>query len=289
MTHISSPPPAEPLALSGKTVVSIAINLPGPVCAAALATMGAHVINVLPPDGDPLQQYSPSYYDELHAHTEQVTVDLKSLEGRRNLDELLADADVLITSSRARALVKLGLTPSDTAQRFERLSRVDIVGSRAAPDVAGHDLTYQAAAGLLNPTSTELPRALLADLMGAQRAVSAALECVLIAQASGHGAQRTIALEESAALLAVPLQHALTSPGGILGGGTPGYALYPCADGMVALAALEPHFMKNLAKAFGEPLESLTAKRLTALFAAKPCCHWQAWAAAWDVPLVAFS
>ena len=65
--------------------------------------------------------------------------------------ELLADADVLITSSRPSSLARLGLGPAALAAH-PRLCHVAIVGyatpTRRPP---AHDLNYQAAAGLVRP------------------------------------------------------------------------------------------------------------------------------------------
>ena len=47
-----------------------------------------------------------------------------------------------------------------------------------------------------------------------------------------------------------------TQPGATIGGGHAGYRVYPCQDGRVALAALEPHFAQRLCEAAGIPLSS---------------------------------
>ena len=104
------------------------------------------------------------------------------------------------------------------AQRWPRLGWVAIVGATGKrAEEAGHDLTYQAQAGLLG-TGTELPRVLLADLSAAERVVT---ECVLAlrqADLHGSGGYAEVGLVESARDLGEPLRHGLTAPGGILGG-----------------------------------------------------------------------
>ncbi|MBA2476207.1 MAG: CoA transferase, partial [Actinobacteria bacterium] len=172
--------------LAGTRVVSLAVNTPGPVAAARLRELGAEVTKVEPPGGDPLERVSRPWYDELRAGQEVVRLDLKSDEGRAALDELLAPADVLLTSHRPSALSRLGLAWSDLHARFPRLVQVAIVGF-AAPDqeLPGHDLTYLASRGLLAPP--ELPRTLIADLGGAERAVAAVLG-LLLARERGDGA-----------------------------------------------------------------------------------------------------
>ena len=77
---------------------------------------------------------------------------MKSAEGQAKLAELLAGADVLLTSTRPAALARLGLDWPTLSARYPRLCHVAIVGYPAPDeDRAGHDLTYQASAGLLEP------------------------------------------------------------------------------------------------------------------------------------------
>ena len=136
--------------LAGVRVVSLAVNLPGPLAAARLRELGATVTKVEPPSGDPLASGAPRWYSSLTAGQHIVSLDLKDSGDRAKLDELLAEADLLITSMRPTALKRLEL--SRPHERFPRLSLIEIVGR--AGDLAerpGHDLNYQAAQGTLTP------------------------------------------------------------------------------------------------------------------------------------------
>ena len=95
--------------LDGIRVVSLAVNLPGPLAAARLAAMGATVTKVEPPDGDPLQRYASGWYAELTQGQQVLTLDLKDRADRTQASRLLADADVLLTAMRPSALARLGL------------------------------------------------------------------------------------------------------------------------------------------------------------------------------------
>lgn len=267
--------------LTGLRIVSLAINLPGPVAAARLTGLGATVITVLPPGGDPLQQIDPDWFEALHAGQRLVTLDLKASEGSTELHALLTDADVLLTSSRPQALTRLGLDPESVAARHPRLNQVAIVGY-AGGDRAGHDLTYQAEAGLVQPPT--MPSTLVADLAGAERAVTEALACLRQRDRTGAGQFREVALADAAHAFAEPVRRGATTRGGVLGGGLPTYALYATADGHIALAALEPHFAERVRQALGvEPTE----QALRATFARQPTAHWVDLAAAHDLPLAA--
>lgn len=264
-------------ALSGLRLVSLAQNVPGPVAVARLVAEGASAVKVEPPGGDPLVEYSRAWYDRLHEGLAVRTLDLKSADGRASLDTLLAAADVLLTSHRPAALARLGLSPEALRARHPGLRGVAIVGDTGAPDVAGHDLTYQAEAGLVDD---RLPRTLLADLAGAERVVSA----VLLVCRDAPGSHRMVGLRDAVEALALPRRLGLTAPGGRFGGTDPAYQVYRTADGMVAVAALEPHFRARLYRALGLPLDA----PLDAVFTSRTCAEWTAFATAHDVPLHAW-
>ncbi len=265
-------------------VVSTALNLPGPAACARLRELGARVTKVEPPSGDPFEGYCPSWYARLHAATEVRRIDLKSDAGKAEIGELLAGADLLITAQRRSALERMGLDGATLARRHPRLCHVAITG-HAAPDedVAGHDLTYLAAHGLVRPP--QLPPTLFADMAGAERAVSTALALLLARQRSGRGTSQPVPLEDGARALAEPLREGLTAPGAILGGGLAGYNLYAAREGWIAVAALEPHFARRLADALG--LAGLETVTLRERFTAETAEWWQRWAREKDLPIVA--
>lgn len=270
--------------LGGVRVVTLAPNIPGPVAAARLVELGAAVVKVEPPLGDPLTVIAPRYYAALHAGIRVERLDLKSDAGRMRLDAFLADADVLLTSSRPSALGRLGLAWEQLHARFPRLVHVAIVGEPAPDDErAGHDLTYVAQLGLLEPPA--MPRTLLADLAGAERAVSAAL-ALLLRRERGLGASRSdVALRDAARVFAGPLEHGLTKCGGWLGGGFAGYRTYRARDGWIAVAALEPHFWKRLRDALA--VDDGDAALLEERFAQRDASAWEMWARERDLPIVA--
>lgn len=274
--------PAPPL--HGLTVVSLAANVPGPVACARLRADGARVVKVEPPAGDPLEAYSTSWYRELAAGQEVVRLDLKDPAGRGALDELLAGADLLVTSSRLSALERLGLGREALHARHPRLCQVAIFGHPGAErDRAGHDLTYQAAQGLAAPGG--LPRTLLADLASAERAAGAALGLLLARERGAEAGYAEVTLAEVAADFAAPLRHGLTAPGGLLGGGLPAYGVYAAREGHVAVAALEPHFAARLREELG--VAESTRGALEAALGARTAAEWEAWADRRDLPLAA--
>jgi crotonobetainyl-CoA:carnitine CoA-transferase CaiB-like acyl-CoA transferase len=268
--------------LDGIRVLTLAVNLPGPLAASQLRQLGAAVVKVEPPGGDPLTLVRREWYDQLREGQEVLTLDLKG-DDRRRLDACLDDCDLLLTATRPAALRRLGLDRDAVHARFPRVCQVAIVGEPAPrQDLPGHDLTYQARAGLLDPPG--LPRTCLADVAGAERAVSAAL-ALLLARERGRGAGYVeVSLARTADDFALPWRHGLTTAGGVLGGAYPGYGLYRAHEGWLALAALEPHFWDGLASALG--LKSPGRAELQAAFLAKTAGEWEAWAEQRGLPLV---
>ncbi|WP_339096279.1 CaiB/BaiF CoA-transferase family protein [Deinococcus sp. VB142] len=265
--------------LSGLTVITLAPNVPGPLAAASLRDAGAKVVKIEGPAGDPLAQMSPEWYAELHRGIDVQVIDLKTEAGRATLDTLLAGADLLLTSSRPGALTRLGLSPERLGRDFPRLCRVTIVGDTRDPEAAGHDLTYQAEAGLIDPAQPAMPRTLMADLMGSREAYAAALALLLGRERGQAERERVVGLGDAARFAAAPYRVGLTAPGGLLSGAYDNYRLYQTADGWIAAAPLEPHFAARWTETLGEDA--------AATLRTHPTAHWVVLAAERDLPLAA--
>jgi len=92
-----------------------------------------------------------------------------------------------------------------------------------------------------------------------------------------------VVLSDAASEAAAPLSFGLTQPGGLLGGGSPEYNIYPALDGFVAVAALEPRFSERLFAYFGGVK---TAGELGAAFAARNADEWERLGEELDIPIV---
>ena len=104
--------------LEGVRLITLAQYVPGPAAIARMVAWGASALKIEPPEGDPLASSNPAWYTALTAGQEVVRLDLKDAADRARLDERLADADVLLTSSRPGALGRLGLDPKALRLRF---------------------------------------------------------------------------------------------------------------------------------------------------------------------------
>lgn len=262
----------------------MALNLPGPAACARLRDLGATVEKVEPLRGDPFERFCPAWYERLHADVTVHRLDLKEAAGQAAMDKLLLEADLLVTAQRPSALARLGLGAQALAERFPRLCHVAITGHPAPrEETPGHDLTYLAEAGVLTPPA--MPPTLYADMAGAERAVTTALALVIARDRRRPANAAHAPLAEAADWLALPRAYGLTTPGGLLGGGHPGYNIYAAKQGWIAVAALEPHFLEAL----GEAMEMArpTVAGLAARFATEDAAHWEAWARPRDLPIAA--
>ena len=295
-----------PQTLKGVRILSLSPNLPGPAALQRCRAMGATCIKIEPPaparnpaasspeatvTGDPMSSYSPNGYRALHEGIRVLSLNLKTAAGQQTLQRELARAQVLLTSFRPSALTKLGLDWRALHKQYPQLSMVAIFGdSGARAEDPGHDLTYMAQAGLL--TGPDLPATLYADMAGALLASEAILQAVLLQRQKQRGHWHEVSLAAAAAHLAQPRNWGSMAADTMLGGGHAGYRIYPCQDGRVALAALEPHFSRSLCELagiawsdIGVMLQPATREKVTQFVAQLSCQTLDALAAQHDIPL----
>lgn len=258
--HVSSKP------LEGVLVVDLSRYLPGPLTAKMLANLGARVIKIEEPEfGDPVRSAPPmdgsagTLAGLLLAGVESVALDLTKPQALGVVQTLLEAADVLIESFRPGKLAEFDLPPASLAERYPGLIVCSISGWGAAGPAsgrAGHDLTYQAAAGALAATG-EMPNLPVADLVGAFAAVSAINGALLARERTGRGTAIDSSLFDSAAIANLTNVAARSEEVGDLTpltGAYPCYRIYDTSDGRrFALAALEPRFWQKLCASVGRP------------------------------------
>jgi crotonobetainyl-CoA:carnitine CoA-transferase CaiB-like acyl-CoA transferase len=221
--------------------------------------MGATCTKLEPPahpaepkgsSSDPMAIYALTAYAAMHQGIKTLTADLKTEQGRKILHRELAKADALITSFRPSALEKLGLSWKALHKAYPQLSMVAIFGAPGArAEEPGHDLTYMAENDLI--TGLEMPASLYADMGGSLMVSEAILQARLQQLQKGKSVRLEVALSEASGYLGLPRAWGLTANGATVGGGHAGYRVYPCKDGRVAMAALEPHFAAAMCEAVG--------------------------------------
>jgi crotonobetainyl-CoA:carnitine CoA-transferase CaiB-like acyl-CoA transferase len=110
--------------LAGVRVVDLTVNVLGPVATMILGDLGADVIKVETPSGDPNRRTGPSRHPNMAAmhmninrSKRSVTLDLKRPASLAALFDLIASADVLVHSMRSAAARRLGIDYASVAAR----------------------------------------------------------------------------------------------------------------------------------------------------------------------------
>ena len=267
--------------LAGLLVVDLTRYLPGPFASRELKRLGARVVRLEAPEGDPLRAVAPAWDAALNAGKESVVCDLKTEPelGRA----LCARADVVLEGFRPGVAERLGIGAADLPDTVVYCALTGF-GSGSHAGRAGHDLNYMGYAGALFDTAPALPPVQIADLgAGALAAVAEILAALYERARTGrgralelsmaHGAHRFVAHR----LGGEPLPRLLT-------GGLACYRIYPTADGRhLTVAALEPQFFRRLCELVGHPElaarhfdadQEPLADELAELFAARPLADW---------------
>ena len=233
--------------LAGLLVVDLTRYTPGPFASRELLRLGARVVRVEPPEGDPTRSAAPSWHAALDAGKESVVCDLKSEEGLELANGLCARADVVLDGFRPGVLERLGVRVPERAVLCA-ITGFGAEGPHAG--LAGHDLNYAGWAGLLADTAPALPPTQVADLCAGSYAAVVEILAALIA---GRGARLTVSMTHGTHRLVAhrlsgdPVDRALT-------GGLACYRVYPTADGRhLTLAALEPEFFARACELLGRP------------------------------------
>ena len=123
--------------LAGIRVVDLTSALLGPLATQTLGDMGADVIKVEPPEGDPIRALGPSrhsgmgaYFLNINRNKRSVALDLKRPTARDALLKLVETADVFIHNMRLGAAERLGVDYNTLAARNPRLVYAAATGFR---------------------------------------------------------------------------------------------------------------------------------------------------------------
>lgn len=206
MPRSQTPPDDEP-ALNDLRVVDLGALLPGPVCALHLAWLGADVIKIEPPAGEPGRHlYDGAFFDTYNRGKRSVALDLKMASGGAAAFELCRTADVVIENFRPGVADRLGLGAErlTTANPGLVYCSISGYGGGSRSTAPAHDLNFLAKSGALGQATTwsaqgrqpTRPAMPIGDFGGAAMAVQAILAALYKRTRTGRGARIDIVMSE---------------------------------------------------------------------------------------------
>jgi crotonobetainyl-CoA:carnitine CoA-transferase CaiB-like acyl-CoA transferase len=256
--------------------------LPGAFASRELLRLGARVVCIEAPDGDPMRRTAPAWDRVLRAGKESVVCDLK--QDAPLARAIVTRADVVLEGFRPGVAERLGIGPDSVPEHVVYCSITGFGLQGSHRDRVGHDLNYLGWAGALADTALSVPPVQVADLAaGALRAVAEILAALVARERTGLGARLVVSMTHGSHDLVAhrldgdPLPRLLT-------GGAACYGIYETRDGrQLTVAALEPRFFARLCELVGAPelagrqyadgQEALRTE-LAVRFAERPLAEW---------------
>jgi crotonobetainyl-CoA:carnitine CoA-transferase CaiB-like acyl-CoA transferase len=243
--------------LAGVRVVDFSMFVPGPFCSAIFADLGAEVIKVEAPRGDPGRSYVPVQFRTENRNKRSIAVDLKNSLSKKLIEKLVGKADIVVEGFRPGVAQRLSID-FESIQRYNpKIIYCSISGyGQTGPwrERPGHDVNYVAAAGglaypgqwLQPPARSSLP---IADMAGGSFAAIAVLSALHQRNLSGKGKYLDVSLFEAGFFWAA-MRHGLEPEVDPRAHIFPVNDIFECADGRrLTLGILEEHFWENFRKA----------------------------------------
>jgi alpha-methylacyl-CoA racemase len=257
--------------LDGTLVVDFSRYLPGALAGAELRRLGARVVRVERPGGDPTRTTARGWYEQLDTGKESADWSLGP--------ELLGTADVVLESFRPGVAERLGIGPEAAPDTAVYCSITGFGTGGRHEQRAGHDLNYLGWAGVLESTAPALPPVQVADLAaGALGAVVEILAALLERARTGTGSRIVVSMTHNA--------HKLACRAPVLTAGFACYRMYATSDGrFLTVGALEPKFFARLCELLGRPElaagqyaddQQALGAELESLFRARTLAEWLA-------------
>jgi crotonobetainyl-CoA:carnitine CoA-transferase CaiB-like acyl-CoA transferase len=298
--------------LEGILVIDLSTIIAGPLATSMLSDLGARVIKVEPPSGDPSRQIiaGGSLAVRMNGGKESLAVDLKTSEGRALLRALVARADVVVHNFRRGVAERLGIGFEDCRALNPRVVWAAVSGYGSHGADAARPATHPVVGAAMSGATHQAGDALrlrcesLAELREAARQLmraneanpdpntssvaAAAILLALLARERGLAAGQRVDVsmlvanawanaDDFLAYAGKPERPALDAA---LRGFAPGYRLYEARDGWLMLAVVQEAEWLRLAAALGDPALASPATRsaeaLEAHFRGRSAAEWEA-------------
>ena len=303
--------------LDGIRVVDLGAFITAPLAGMMLADLGADVIKIEPPDGDPFRRGHGGTYGATfiayNRNKRSLVLDLNQAKDRRTLERLVLRSDVLLDNFRPSALARLGLDSAALRARQPRLIHCSITGfgttgpyrDRPAFDAVGQALSGVASL-FMDPNDPHFVGPTITDNATGMYAAYGILGALVERGSTGRGRRIEVNMLESSMAFVQDAYTNLTCAG-VEGGRYTRVSIsqsfaFRCGDGgMIAVhLSTREKFWRALIAALGadalaadprfathrdrvahyHELETLLGER----FLTKPCAEWMALLGATDVP-----
>ena len=186
--------------LAGYRVLELGTAITAPYATMLLADLGAEVVKIESPAGDPFRVWDGSgpspRFAAFNRNKQSVVLDLRAERGRNDLHRLLGTGDAMVTNFRPGSLARLGADADTVRNSFPHIVYCQITGAGPGPAAERpmYDAVAQGITGLMSMTSGVAdPRpigpALTDSICGALSAVSVA---AALAQRERTGVGQTI-------------------------------------------------------------------------------------------------
>ncbi len=310
-----------PAPLEGLLVLDFTRLLPGPFATQLLCNLGADVIKIEDPGlGDYMRTVPPSVQGVSYAYLmvnrgkRSLSVDLKTKEGRAILYKLVPKADIVMEQFRTGVMRRLGADYKTLVKMNRKLIYCSFSGygqTGPAKDVPGHDITFEAHAGILGVGGDHdgrpaIPGVPMADLASGFNAAMSVLAALRTRDKTGKGEFIDVSIFDTAvSLMVLNLARYLATGEEPVAGETlltgtfPFYNLYETADGgWLAVAVVESKFWQRMCEILGVPElkdtqfaddreKARVAALLKSRFRSKPKADWEALFAEANLPIMA--
>lgn len=259
------------LPLQGVRVIDFSLLLPGPFATHLLAQMGAEVIKLEPPGGDPMRVVNPHGFAHLNRGKQSVCADLREPEGRALVSALVASADVVVEGFRPGVLAAAGLGFEQVSARHPHIIYASISAFGQDGPYArrpAHDVNVLAAAGYyaitldLDDATLQRPRLRFADYAAGLQCAFAVAALLRTPRPQRVAAHLDASMFDAVAGLTLPIISTMTAEIAEDPTRRPDVladvALYRTADGRaISIGTLEDKFWTALVKALAPRFPAL--------------------------------
>lgn len=259
--------------LSGARLLDLSHMLAGPFGSMMMGDLGAEVIKIEPPDGDPMRQMGPhflegesAYYLSANRNKKSVALDLRDARGRAVFYDLVKVSDVVYDNFRPGVTQKLGIDYAALRQINPRIICCSISGfGQTGPyrDRPAFDIAIQGLSGAMSITGTkEQPARMgipMGDLAGGMYGAFAVAAALYQREKTGEGCCIDLSLLDSlVSLLTYVAQYyfhdgIVPGPQGTEHLSVVPYQMFKTKDGYLVVAAFTEKFWQGLCRALELP------------------------------------